>query len=245
MVRDNLMGDDNSHYATGSVGSSVTVSDNLMGDLNSHYAIGSVGSVVSVSDNLVVFGTSDKSKKIGTVGNGSTVTMKDNLVVFGTSNKSKTIGPVGDGSSVTMGDNLWSLNGSAGGFSGGYKSKLADVKASLYDRARRGKDEQTSYLYVKRSRCGHEPNYADNSTVCDSRGNCIVRDALYTKGPCITDEEWTAGVRGGPHAAIMPNAANMGIPAGMNVGIPAGLPNGANMGIPAGMMMGHPMAMGY
>jgi uncharacterized Fe-S cluster protein YjdI len=121
-------------------------------------------------------------------------------------------------------------------------------------------------LYVKRSRCGHEePNYADvkdnswsiggsyggvsagfssladNSTVCDSRGNCIVRDALYTKGPCITDEEWAAGVRGGPHG--LPNGANMGIPAGMNVGIPTGLPNGANMGIPAGMNVGIPAGL--
>ena len=124
-----------------------------------------------------------------------------------------------------------------------YKKKTSKKHAKHPKKKRDGEseeeNEQVSHLYVKRSRCGHEPNYADtkdnfslngsfkgfsggfstadNSTVCDSRGNCIVRDALYAKGP-----------------AGLPNGANMGIPAGMNMG----MPNSANMGIPANMNMG-------
>ena len=88
---------------------------------------------------------------------------------------------------------------------------------------------------------GMANGYADNSVVCDSRNNCIVRDSLYCSGEACNQQN------GAAHAAPVSFPGAMGLPSAMGIptgAMPMGIPTGAMpMGIPTGAMpMGN---MGY
>ena len=99
---------------------------------------------------------------------------------------------------------------------------------------------------------GMANGYADNSVVCDSRNNCIVRDSLYCSGEACNQQNGASKVA--PVASIAAHAAPvsffpgaMGLPSAMGIptgAMPMGIPTGAMpMGIPTGAMpMGN---MGY
>jgi hypothetical protein len=91
------------------------------------------------------------------------------------------------------------------------------------------------------------PWFADNSVVCDSRNNCILRDALYCSGEACNQQNGAS--KAAPVAPVAapaaPGSFPMGFPGAMGIptgAMPMGVPTGAMpMGVPTGAMpMGIP-----